>query len=163
MNANTSGTSRTQESTLRVIQGAAKPYVKRLIRWICPEKRVANRYAAPPLVAYLGSARSSTEYKIGNFSVGGFYMVTEERWMPGTSFPVTLERVDPEGIGRTLTVSATVVRTGENGVGFSFVPPPKEDWTENSGATLVDLTRLAEFLNGLRLAETDAEPLRRAS
>ena len=152
-------------SAVQVIQGAAKPYVKRLLRWICPEKRVANRYCDPPLIAYLGTVRGSSEFKIGDFSVGGFYMITAERWLPGTSFPVTLERIDPDGLGRKLTVTATVVRTGPDGVGFSFVPPPVDDGnaSENNGAAVLDFTGLAAFLSGLTLAPADDGSLVRAS
>ncbi|WP_162601358.1 PilZ domain-containing protein [Occallatibacter savannae] len=148
-----------EHSTFQVIQGAAKPYMKRLLRWIFPEKRIANRFVEPPIIAYLGTVRGSAEFRIGDFSVSGFYMITEERWIAGTSFPVTLERVDTAGIGRILTVTATVVRTGKNGVGFSFVPPPSEDWikTEDSGTTVVDMTRVADFLSGLPFAQPDEE------
>lgn len=152
-------------STVQVIQGAAKPYVTRLLRWICPEKRVANRYCDPPLIAYLGTVRGSSEFKIGDFSVGGFYMITGERWLPGTSFPVTLERIDPDGLGRKLTVTATVVRTGHDGVGFSFVPPQVEDGdsSRNHGTAVLDFTGLAAFLNGLTLAKAEDGILERAS
>lgn len=141
-----------------ILPHGKEPLAKRLARWLCPEQRAANRIAAPPLVAYLGSVRGSKEFGIGDLSVSGFYMITEERWMAGTSFPVTLERTDPEGMGRTLTVNATVVRTGEDGIGFSFVPPH-----ENTSSTRVDLTNLAQFLNGLAFTQRGAEALRRAS
>ena len=78
-------------------------------------------------------------------------MITEERWLPGTSFPLTLERTDVEGEGRCLTVNATVVRAGEDGVGFSFIPMATREQNRESEHALpaLDLTQLAKFLNGL--------------
>lgn len=144
---------------------ASEPLMKRLIRWICPDQRVANRHSMPPLIAYLGAVRSSrSQYKVGDVSVAGFYMITEERWIPGTAFPITLERTDDAGRGETLTVKATVVRESEDGVGFSFLQSPHEDEaTENGSSTRVDLTKIAQFLKGLPLAQPTAEELERAS
>lgn len=144
---------------------AKEPLMKRLMRWIVPDQRVANRHAMPPLTAYLGLVRSSKEYKVGDISVAGFYMITEERWILGTGFPVTLERIDEAGKGQTLTVHSTVVRTGTDGVGFTFLQPASEDAhaSETRGTARVDLTKLALFLNGLPLSDPGSETLERAS
>lgn len=140
------------------------PLMKRFMRWLVPDQRVANRHAMPPLTAYLGQVRTSKEFKVGDVSVAGFFMLTEERWIPGTGFPVTLERTDEAGQGRTLTVHATVVRTAEDGVGFSFLSPTEEEpHTSGSPAsTKVDLSRVAQFLKGLPLSES-GNSLERAS
>ena len=145
---------------------AKEPFVKRLARWLCPEQRAANRLVEPPLIAYLGTVRGSKVFRIGDLSVSGFYMITEERWIAGTSLPITLERTDPQGAGRILTVNATVARVGEDGVGFSFVPPTIEEYgseTEDRPSTLIDLTNLAQFLNGLPFTPRGSEALKRAS
>ncbi len=142
-----------------------EPLMKRLMRWIAPDQRVANRHSMPPVVAYLGQFRSSKVYKIGDISIAGFYMVTEERWLPGTGFPLTLERTDDVALGQTLTVFSTVVRTGADGVGFTFLQPPDEEQRagETYGTTRLDLTKLAQFLKGLPLSEPSAESFERAS
>jgi hypothetical protein len=144
---------------------AKEPLMKRLIRWICPDQRVANRHSMPPLTAWLGMVRSSKEYKVGDVSVAGFYMITEERWIPGTSFPVTLERTDDAGMGRSLTVHASVVRIGEDGVGFTFLQNAAEESADGpTGAnSKVDLTKLAQFLKGIQLSNPEADQLERAS
>jgi hypothetical protein len=144
---------------------AKEPLMKRLIRWICPDQRVANRHTMPPLTAWLGMVRSSKEYKVGDVSVAGFYMITEDRWIPGTSFPVTLERTDEAGMGRSLTVHAAVVRIGDDGVGFTFLQSPVEESADgpNGANNRVDLTKLAQFLKGLPLDEHTSDPLERAS
>lgn len=142
-----------------------EPLMKRLFRWLVPDQRVANRHAMPPLLAYLGLVRSSKQYQVGDISIAGFYMITEERWIIGTGFPVTLERTDAEGEGHTLTLFSTVVRTGEDGVGFTFLQPVAEEEGANDShaSTRMDLTKLAQFLKGLPLAAPDAETFERAS
>ena len=147
------------------LSAAKEPLMKRLIRWICPDQRVANRHTMPPLTAWLGMVRSSKEYKVGDVSVAGFYMITEDRWLPGTSFPVTLERTDEAGMGRSLTVHAAVVRIGDDGVGFTFLQSPVEESADgpNGANNRVDLTKLAQFLKGLPLDEQTSDPLERAS
>jgi hypothetical protein len=119
----------------------------------------------PALTAWLGMVRTSKEYKVGDVSVAGFYMITEDRWIPGTSFPVTLERTDEEGMGRSLTVHASVVRVGDDGVGFTFLQSPAEESADGpTGAnTRVDLTKLAQFLKGLPLDVHDSDPLERVT
>ena len=142
-----------------------EPLMKRLMRWLVPDQRVANRHTMPPLVAYLGLVQSSKVYKIGDVSVAGFYMLTEERWIPGTGFPVTLERTDDPANGQTLTVFSTVVRTGADGVGFTFLRPADEENHDGEayGTTRMDLTKLAQFLKGLPLSESTSEAWERAS
>ena len=142
-----------------------EPLMKRLIRWICPDQRVANRHAMPPLTVWLGMVRTSKEYKVADVSVAGFFMITEERWIPGTAFPVTLERTDEAGAGRCLTVKASVVRAGDEGVAFTFLQDANEEVADGpTGAnTRVDLTKLAQFLKGLPLDEHGSDPLERAS
>ena|SRR5579863_1575300 len=144
---------------------AKDPLMKRLMRWIVPDQRVANRHGMPPVVAFLGLARSSKEYKIGDISIAGFYMVTEERWIPGTGFPVTLERTDDGAQGETLTVFCTAVRIGPDGMGFTFLQPPEAEKQsgEAHGTTRMDLTKLAQFLKGLPLSEPNPESYERAS
>lgn len=158
-------TSHRSSDTVLILPHAKDRLMKRFMRWLCPDQRAANRIVDPPLIAYLGTVRGSAEFRIGDFSLGGFLMITAERWMPETSLPITLERTDPEGLGQRITVCATVVRTGENGVGFSFVPPPVDclNQSDDSRSTLVDHSKLAQFLKGLPLNEPCAEELERAS
>jgi hypothetical protein len=139
------------------------PLMKRLMRWLVPDQRVANRHTTPPVVAYLGMLRSSKLYKISDISVAGFYMLTEDRWIAGTGFPVTLERTDETSQGQTLTVFSTVVRTGADGVGFTFLQPETENSADTPVTSRVDLTKLAQFLKGLPLSEPSSHAFERAS
>lgn len=141
-----------------------EPMMKRFMRWLVPDQRVANRHAMPPLIAYLGMVRTSKEYKVGDVSVAGFYMITEERWIHGTGFPVTLERTDERGQGQTLTVYATVIRTGGDGVGFTFLKQEEEHLSGDPAVSKrMDLTKLAQFLNGLPLSDPGSDSWERAS
>jgi hypothetical protein len=58
---------------------------------------------------------------VRDISPTGVYIVTDERWYPGTVVRVTLtDRHDPTA-DRTITVNATAVRFGNDGVGLEFV------------------------------------------
>ena len=77
----------------------------------------------PPLVGYLGTASSSKPYELGDISLTGFCLLTDERWIPGTEMPITLQTTNlpSEKDLDCFTVQATVVRCGKDGVGFSIV------------------------------------------
>lgn len=96
---------------------------KRLLRRIFPDQRKQERLPTPPLVGYLGTARASKPYDLGDISVTGFCLLTGERWTPGTEMPITLQRTDlpDEDDKDAFTVQATVVRVDGQGVGFSIV------------------------------------------
>jgi hypothetical protein len=97
--------------------------VKRILRRVFPDQRKQQRQPVPPLVGYLGTAHSSNPYELGDISLTGFCLLTDERWIPGTEMPITLQRTNPSS-GEDLdsfTVQATVERCGKEGVGFSVV------------------------------------------
>jgi hypothetical protein len=96
---------------------------KRVLRRVFPDQRRTDRHVQPPLVGYLGVARATKPYRVGDISLSGFCILTEESWMPGTEMPVTLERTSlpEENNPENFTVQATVVRCGKGEVGFSIV------------------------------------------
>ena len=89
------------------------------------EHRRAPRVADPGLIGYYFSSGNSEPHPIRNFSVWGFYMVTEEKWLPGTIIRLTLQVVGTDGSnpGDALTVHARVVNWDKEGAGFEFVLP----------------------------------------
>ncbi len=106
----------------------------RFLRWLFPEltirtapkprdRRRASRLPLPGLVAYFFTGGAPTPHKIGDISVTGFYLQTEERWMPGTIIRMTLQRLGAKGqeTGENITVHSRVVRWGADGGGFEFV------------------------------------------
>ena len=96
---------------------------KRMLRKIFPDQRKQERMAAPPLMGYLGTMQGSRPFEVGDVSLGGFSLVTEERWEPGTEMPITLHRSNVAGDKQEdrFTVQSTAVRWTENGVAFSIV------------------------------------------
>ena len=118
-----------QSALLRLDQQEELPsqpdWKTRLLRWIYPhiDRRKAVRHALPGLVAFYWNGGAPCAYRIGDVSSTGFYLLTEERWMPGTMIMMTLQRTDTNGDGPEDAISAqsTVVRWGSDGVGFHFV------------------------------------------
>jgi PilZ domain len=96
---------------------------RRILRRMFPDQRKHERFPVPPLVGYLGTANSSEPYPLGDISMTGFCLLTDERWLPGTEMPITLHSKNlPAGNERdSFTVQATVVRCGQGGVAFSIV------------------------------------------
>lgn len=95
----------------------------RILRWLFPlvSRRRAKRLSVPGLVAWTGGAPHS--FKVGNVSATGLYLVSNERWVPGTTIQMTLQRQDAamSSSKETIRVLSEVVRWGEDGAGFSFV------------------------------------------
>lgn len=89
------------------------------------EARAAPRLPDPGLVAYFFTGGSPRPHPVKNISVSGFYMYTDERWLPGTIIRVTLQIVGSSGDDPrdTITVHSRVVRWGVDGGGFEFVLP----------------------------------------
>jgi hypothetical protein len=102
---------------------AKESFFKRMLRYVFPDQRVQPRLPEPPLVGYLGTMHGSRAFEVGDVSLGGFSLLTGERWEPGTEMPITLQRMNvAEGQQEDrFTVQATAVRWTEDGVAFSIV------------------------------------------
>jgi hypothetical protein len=89
------------------------------------EERAATRVTDPGLVAYFFTGGSPRPHPVKNISVTGFYMYTDERWLPGTIIRITLQILGSSGDDPrdTITVHSRVVRWGVDGGGFEFVLP----------------------------------------
>ncbi len=89
------------------------------------EHRRAPRITDPGLVGFYFSGGHSQPHQIRNLSVMGFFMVTNERWLPGTVIRITLQIIGSAGDDPrdTLTVLSRVVNWGPDGGGFEFVMP----------------------------------------
>src|SRR6516164_1325190 len=100
------------------------PLVLRLLRWLFPDvnQRRARRYSTPGLVAYYWTGGAPHSYQVGDMSATGLYLLTKERWAPGTLIQMTLQKQgsssSPE---QAICLLSELVRFGENGVGFNFV------------------------------------------
>jgi hypothetical protein len=88
------------------------------------EHRRAPRIPQPGLVGYYFTGGKAEPHEIRHLSVMGFYMVTEERWLPGTVIRVTLQmRGEAEDPADSVTVLSRSVNWDEQGGGFEFVLP----------------------------------------
>ena len=100
-----------------------------LERWWSPDPRKAPRTPAPGLAAYYWNGSAPAAHGIRDISSSGLYVVTEERWYPGTLVLMTLQRTDcgEEVAERTIAVQSRAVRWGPDGVGLQFILPDEKD------------------------------------
>lgn len=104
----------------------SKSFGKRLAGWMTGEgarRERAKRNRFPRLVAYYWNGGSPKALRVGDVGSTGFYLITEDRWSPGTQILMTLQHTegDAESPENSVTVPARVVRAGPDGVGFEFV------------------------------------------
>jgi uncharacterized protein len=99
-------------------------WLQRLMRWLSSDSRRAYRHAVHGLVAYYWTGGAPQAYHIGDISESGIFLLTEERWFPGTMILMTLQMTDTQGenAGNAIAVQTRVVRWDKNGVGLAFVP-----------------------------------------
>jgi len=126
-----------------------KPPKSWLERFWSPDPRRAPRDASPRLAAYYWTGAAPEAHSIRDISSTGLYVVTEERWYPGTLVLMTLQRTDDgeELTERSVSVLSRAVRWGEDGVGLQFILPKGQDPRRSDG---VDRKTLEKFLTGLR-------------
>ncbi len=94
-------------------------------RLFTSDHRRSSRHSPSNLVAYYWEGTAPVAHRIQNISSTGFYMLTKERWHPGTIVTMTLQKDAVAGSHSKLyiAVQTRVVRLGKDGVGFSFVHP----------------------------------------
>lgn len=127
----------------------AKPknLLQRLLSPDPTDPRKAVRAALPGLEAYFWDGGAPQAHEIRNISATGLYVVTHERWYPGTLIQMTLKKIgDRDGkIEATISLMARANRWGNDGVGLSFVVrnPRKRRGKENDG---IEREQLDQFL-----------------
>ena len=89
----------------------------------------AERQPASGFVAIYGNGANAQQDDIKDISSTGLYLLTTERWLPGTvvSLTVGTKSTSQELSEHRITVQAKSVRWGEDGVGLSFVLPDDPD------------------------------------
>jgi hypothetical protein len=99
----------------------SRSWLQRLLEPEPPDPRNAQREVLTGLVAYFFTGGRPVAQSVRDISATGAYVITEERWYPGTVVRMTLtDRQDPTS-DRSLTLNAKVVRAAEDGVGFQFL------------------------------------------
>ncbi|MGO9777615.1 MAG: PilZ domain-containing protein [Terracidiphilus sp.] len=89
-----------------------------------PEMRKAPREPLPALAAYYWTGAAPKAHSVRDISSTGLYVVTEERWYPGTLILMTLQETDggEDSVERSISVHSRAVRWGNDGVGLQFIP-----------------------------------------
>jgi hypothetical protein len=119
-----------------------------------PEQRKAPRDAVPGLAAYYWTGGSPKAHSIRDISSTGLYVVTEERWYPGTLILMTLQESESgtQTVEHSISVHSRAVRWGNDGVGLQFIPQdaPLAIKGMNPLVHGVDRRELEHFLERLR-------------
>jgi uncharacterized protein len=98
-----------------------KSWLQKLLAPDPADPRKSPREELPWLGAYFFTGGKPVAYGVRDISAVGVYVLTQERWYPGTVIRVTLvDRRQPTP-DRSLTVNAKVMRPGKDGVGLEFV------------------------------------------
>jgi hypothetical protein len=125
-----------------------KNWLQRFLSPDPPEPRKAPRAALPGLIAFFWTGGSPHPHAIRDISSTGLYVVTEERWYPGTLIQMTLKKSGSPGSGAESSISllARANRWGNDGVGLSFVVrdprnPRDADAAHADGADREELDR----------------------
>ncbi len=96
---------------------------KRFVHWLTAPPTAAKRMRTPEIVAYFWTGGTPRPHSVANISVTGLYILTKDRWLPGTVLVMNLQWTDTDGNhpGDAISVLAKVIRSGDDGVGFQFV------------------------------------------
>lgn len=135
------------------------PLTLRFLRWLFPDvnQRRAKRFPTPNLVAYYWTGGAPYSYHVGDISATGLFLLTKERWAPGTLIQMTLQPQDGRvnNVDTSICVLSEVVRWGENGAGFNFILTDYEnvyDYGILPGDT-IDRKSVERFLNKIGVPE----------
>ncbi len=124
-----------------------------LQNWLSSDRRRSQRQPLPGLVAYYWTGSTPRAYQISDISSSGFYVLTEERWFPGTLVLMTLQRTDSLGrnVDDAISVQTKVVRWGSDGLGLAFVLARSSEAGDYYGAREngADRKTLERFLDRL--------------
>ena len=94
------------------------------------DRRSTERYITPHLAAYYWTGAQASPHRVRDISSTGTYLVTEDRWHPGTLLIITLQKPVTAADTRSsqsIRVQSKVIRSGTDGVGFAFVFPGTAD------------------------------------
>lgn len=133
--------------------GKPKNWLQRFLDPDPPEPRKAQRTALAGLTAYFWTGGASAAHTIRDISATGLYILTEERWYPGTLIQMTLKKTDserPEAIC-AISVMVKVKRWGNDGVGLKFVVRDKHHPQQEAHGA--DREELNQFLTLIGLIE----------
>ena len=101
----------------------------RFKQWLRPSsspsdrRRAARRYI-PGMVAHYFTGGSPKPNEVADISMSGMYLITEDRWMPGTLIQMILQKPCAGGDRKvSINVLSRIVRRASDGVAAEFVMP----------------------------------------
>lgn len=125
----------------------------RMMNWfdrlLWTDKRSRMRQKYPTLVVYYSQGGRSEPHSVRDASASGLYLLTEQRWYPGTIITITLQSTQwPKGeLEAAITLRARVVRSTDDGVAFSFDLPAGRSGRPSANAMgEVDMNTVESFL-----------------
>lgn len=125
-----------------------------LERWWSPDPRKAPREQSPGLAAYYWNGSVPEPHGIRDISSSGLYIVTEERWYPGTLVLMTLQKTDcgEQVAERSISVLSRAVRWGQDGVGLQFILSDAKEARKGNAPLLetIEKKELDRFLQQLK-------------
>jgi hypothetical protein len=134
--------------------------IEQCLEWLSSgERRIAERQEGPYLVAHYWDGGAPKPHDIKDISLTGLYLVTEQRWYPGTLVMISLQKVgaaedDPE---RTIMVNAKVIRSDAEGVGLALMLPKNDgsNGDKTFGTYGADRKTFRSFLKRLRVNQVE--------
>ena len=130
----------------------AKSWLQRLFAVEPPNPRKAPRQSLPGLAAYFFTGGTPVAHSVRDVSVSGMYVLTTERWYLGTMVRITLTDSQEPTVDRSITLNATVVRWGNDGVGLRFVLQSGKSRRTDAVSAGPDEGQVGQFLQRLRTA-----------
>ncbi|MGA9585853.1 MAG: PilZ domain-containing protein [Terracidiphilus sp.] len=123
-----------------------------------PDVERAERRTVDQFAAHRWNGTNLVQEAVRDISPTGVYILTEERWRPGTLVSLTLQREGPLEMSseRRIVVQAKVARCGKDGVGLAFVfasDDQKSRQWENVKESLIEETKPENMLKLVRMAE----------
>jgi len=132
-----------------------------LEKFVTPEADRAERRRVEQFAAYRWDGSALTQGMVRDISSSGLYLITHERWEPGTIVALTLQRegpLDPDP-ARRITTQTKVIRCGPDGVGLSFLwakdDPRSRQW-DSLLECLIHQTRPSDMQSHARIVEAFA-------
>jgi hypothetical protein len=132
-----------------------------LEKFVTPEADRAERRVVEQFAAYRWNGSTLVQGTVRDISSSGLYLITDERWEPGSVIALTLQRegpLDPDPT-RRVTTQTKVIRCGPDGVGLSFLwakdDPQSRQW-DSLLECLIQQTRPAHMESLARLVEAFA-------
>ncbi len=131
---------------------AKKGWLQKLLGTEPPDPRKAQRESLPGLTAYFFTGGTPVGHGVKDISLTGLYVLTTERWYPGTMVRMTLTDRHEPTMERSITLHASVMRAGDDGVGFRFVLASGKDRSRGYQGTAetADIRQVAQFIDRLR-------------